>query len=186
MSKLAPEALMTRDALARLLTRSRSMIPKYVLQGMPVHSGGGSGKQSQYLPSACVAWFVAQIEARFAGMEGLNPQRERALRDRAQARLAEQLHRTREGAMIEYREVAQALGFVVSATRSRLLAMPGALAMPLAATTEPAQAEAVLREAVRDALRDLSNWQPPEPARAMKDELSGDTKSRRNGKEPTP
>jgi phage terminase Nu1 subunit (DNA packaging protein) len=155
------EPLMSRDELARLFTVTPGTIHRWDRDGMPRAVGGGSGRQALYRPSACVTWRQGQIEAKFAGLEGLNPQVERAKRDRAQGRLAEQLHRRREGDLLERADVQRGWLSIVLAVRSRLLRMPTSLADACAAATTPAEIERILTAEMRGALTELSNWTPP-------------------------
>ena len=169
----AAEPLMTRDGLARLFAVTPGAITRWARDGMPVATGGGSGRQAHYRPSACVAWRLAQLEAKYAGMEGLNPPVERAKRDRAQARLAEQLHRRREGDLLEIAEVTRAWALIVVAVRARLLAMPHALADRCAHATTPAEVAAILKGEVYDALRELAAWHPPAERAEPRDPAPG-------------
>lgn len=159
---LEPEELMDRDHLARLLRRWPGMITKYAtLDSMPVAEGGGHGRQARYLPSACVAWLLAQAEAKAAPAGALNPASERARRDHHQAELAAQLYRRRSGEVIEVAEVRHVLSTLVVAARARLLRMPSALAAQCAHEADPAAVQALLDGEVRAALTELSSWQPP-------------------------
>jgi phage terminase Nu1 subunit (DNA packaging protein) len=154
------EPLMDRDGIARLFTVTPGTIIRLARDGMPVAQGGGQGRQAKYLPSACVAWRLAQVESKYTGMEGLNPQVERAKRDRAQGRLAEQLHRRREGDLLEREDVRRTWSNVVVAIRARLLAMPQGLAERCAHAADPAAIEQILRDEVHSALRELADWKP--------------------------
>jgi phage terminase Nu1 subunit (DNA packaging protein) len=152
---------MNRDQLARLFTVTPGTIHRWDRDGMPRAVGGGSGRQAQYRPSACVTWRHGQIEAKYAGHEGLNPAAERARRDHHQAALAEQLHKKRSGEMLEFAEVRHAWSSLVIAVRARLLRMPTALADALAHASAPAEAQRILDAEVRDALTELSHGTPP-------------------------
>jgi phage terminase Nu1 subunit (DNA packaging protein) len=158
-----PEPLMDRDELARLFTVTPGTIHRWDRDGMPRAVGGGSGRQAQYRPSSCVAWRQGQLEAKYAGLEGLNPQVERAKRDRSQARLADQLHRRRAGEVIEMTEVRYLVTSLVLAARARLLRLPSSMAATLAAVTTPAEVERLLTVEVRAALEELSRGAPPVP-----------------------
>jgi phage terminase Nu1 subunit (DNA packaging protein) len=158
MSKtLEPEELMDRDHLARLLRRGPGMVTRYATLGsMPVAEGGGHGKQARYLPSACVAWLLAQAEAKAAPAGALNPVLERARRDHHQAELAKQLHQKRAGEMLDREDVRRTWSSLVIACRARLLRLPSALAEQCAREADPAKVQAVLDRYVRDALTELS------------------------------
>lgn len=155
------EPLMNRDGIARLFTVNAGTVHRWARDGMPTEAGGGSGRQASFRPSACVVWRLAQIEAKYVGMEGLNPQRERALRDRAQAALADQLHKKRSGEMLAIADVRHQWISIVIAVRARLLRMPTALADALAHASTPAEAQQILDVEVRAALTELSHGTPP-------------------------
>jgi hypothetical protein len=98
-------------------------------------------------------------------------------RDLAQAALAEQLHRRREGDLLEREDVRHTWSSLVIATRARLLRLPSALAAECAREGEPAKVQAVLDGYVRDALTELSRGGAitdtttppgPEPKRARR------------------
>jgi phage terminase Nu1 subunit (DNA packaging protein) len=154
---------MDRDGIAQLLKVTAGTIIRFARDGMPVAEGGGQGRQAKYLPSACVAWRLAQVESKYAGMEGLNPQVERAKRDRAQARLADQLHARRSGEVIAVEEVRQTWVSLVLAVRSKMLRWPSSLADQLARTSTPAEVQRILDVEVRAALEELSRGAPPGP-----------------------
>ena len=111
-----PEAAMNLVGLARLLGVAPSTVSsKFLRDGMPVHTGGGRGRQASYMPSACVRWRIAQIESRYleAHADGLSPLIERARKDRAQARLAEQLLQVRTGKLVQVEAAEQLLTRIV-------------------------------------------------------------------------
>jgi phage terminase Nu1 subunit (DNA packaging protein) len=128
LAKLPLETLMTRDELARLFGVTAGTIIRWARDGMPVAKGGGQGRQAGYLPSACVAWRLAQLEARSPDHEGLFPAVERARKDRAQAQLAEQQLKIRSGEYVAIREVEEELARKVGATQTKLLTIPRAAA----------------------------------------------------------
>jgi phage terminase Nu1 subunit (DNA packaging protein) len=154
---------MDRDALAVLFGVNPGTIHRWAtLDGLPVAQGGGAGKQAKYLPSACVAWRLAVIEAKAGPAGAFSPAVERARRDHHQALLAEQLHKKRAGTMLEVEDIRRVWGSIVLAVKSRLLRMPTSLAAACAAPAEPAEIERLLGAEVRLALTELSNWTPPD------------------------
>ena len=163
MSKLLePEELQNRDWIARLLQLVPSTITKLAIDGiLPVETGGGHGRQAMFKPSAVVAARLAQIEARYVGREGLDPAAERAKKDRAQAALAEQLHKKRSGEVLAVADVLHVWSNIVVAVKSRLLRLPSALTAAVAAASTPVEIEQLLSAEIRDALTELSNWTPP-------------------------
>ena len=164
MSKtLEPEELMDRDHIAQLLRLAKSSVTRLAIDGvLPVASGGGHGRQALFRPSAVVAARLAQIEARYVGRGGgLDPAAERAKKDRAQAALAEQLHKKRSGEVLAVADVLHVWSNIVVAVKSRLLRLPSALTAAVAAASTPVEIEQLLSAEIRDALTELSNWTPP-------------------------
>jgi len=155
---LGAEELQPRPWIARLLGVVPSSTHK---MDLPVVEGGGRGRPALFLPSACVAHRLRQVEGRAGGVGDLDPAQERALKDRAQGRLAEQLHRRREGDLLEREDVRRTWSNIVIAIRSALLRLPSSVASQLAAAKSAEQIEALLRAEVRAILTELSGWQPP-------------------------
>jgi phage terminase Nu1 subunit (DNA packaging protein) len=151
---------MDRDELARLLGVVPGTIQHWARDGMPVAEGGGQGRQNRYRPSECVAWRMAALTAAAqAHGDGLNPQVERARKDRAQAALAEQMLKARERDLLPAAEVKVAYGRLIGATKAKLLAIPRAVAPELVQVATSAGAQGVercLMERIRAALRELS------------------------------
>jgi phage terminase Nu1 subunit (DNA packaging protein) len=162
MKTTETEPLMDRDSLAVLFGVNPGTIHRWAtLDGLPVAQGGGAGKQAKYLPSACVAWRLAVIEAKAGPAGALNPSAERARRDHHQALLAEQLHKKRAGTMLEVEDIRRVWGSIVLAVKSRLLRMPTSLAAACAVASSPAEIERLLAAEVRAALSELAAWTPP-------------------------
>ncbi len=147
-----------RKVVARVHRVYQGTITRWVKDGMKPIVGGGRGKPALFRLSDTVAFRIAQLEARTAGLDGLsvNPALERALKDRAQRRLADQLRRRRAGEVLEVEDVKRTWMSLVIATRQKLLALPRGLAERLTNLPEPAAVEAILREGVHDALRELA------------------------------
>jgi phage terminase Nu1 subunit (DNA packaging protein) len=158
------EPLMSRDELARLFGKTPRTISDWMRDGMPVAKSGGSGVQAFYLPSACVAWRIAAIEAKYAGMEGLNPVAERARKDRAQAEILEQTKAQRERKLVLRADVELEIGKRIGPARALWLALPRSVApecAQVAARGGPEAVERLLRERVNEMLTNLAGLAQP-------------------------
>lgn len=159
---------MTRDELARLFRVTAGTVIRWARDGMPVAKGGGQGRQAGYLPSHCVAWRLAQLEARRT--EGaLSLESERAGLAKVQRERIEMQNRVRGGELLEVAAVEQTVGEMLQVVKSHLLALPTALAPECARLAQQEGPVAVFRcltAALHDALRELARWRPdgPQPA----------------------
>jgi phage terminase Nu1 subunit (DNA packaging protein) len=167
MATPAPLPLLERPQVAELLSvKSPTRISKWELEGLPVAEPGKPGKASKYAQAAVVAWHVARevARARGTGEGGLDPAAERARKDRAQAELAEQMLASRGGALVPADEIKRAWAQLVIAAKSKLLALPRALAARLLTIESAPEIEALLRQHIVEALAELSSGQTGPPA----------------------
>jgi hypothetical protein len=158
------EPLQSRDWIAREHRVTPGTVLRWVRDGLKPAEGGGPGRQARFRPSDVVAWRVAQLEARTAGLQGIDPRRARAMKDIEQGRLAAQLYRKRAGELLEVAEIERAWLVIVAAVRSKLLALPSGLAPSLVGAADEATIAARLRVEIHAALRELAAWSPPESA----------------------
>jgi phage terminase Nu1 subunit (DNA packaging protein) len=145
-----------RKAVAQLHRVYQGTVTRWVKDGMTPIEGGGRGRAAVFRLSDTVAFRVAQLEARGAGLGTVNPVLERALKDRAQRQLADQLRVRREGEVILISEARHILSSVVIAARAHLLRLPSSVAVQCAYETDPAKVQALLDGHVRAALSELS------------------------------
>jgi len=66
----------------------------------------------------------------------------------------------KQGRLVSIEEVQKVLGDVLSAVRSRMLAIPSRLGQRLASTKQPAKAKGIVEKAVRGALEEVSQFDP--------------------------
>ncbi len=96
--------------------------------------------------------------------DGLNPAAEKARLDATKADLAELDLAERRGELISASEAEAAIVVILTAVRTKLLALPAARAQEWAASSEPAECEEIAAEAVREALEALSEAEVDLPA----------------------
>lgn len=162
----APRGLLTRQQLATRWGVVALRISKWQDDGLPVARRGGRGRPSFYDPVACDAWKTAREAQQRANGGALSLAEERARQSRAQTRLTELAIRKREGELLEVGDVAMAWAAIVAAVKAKVLAIPSAVAerlVTVAQTGGAAAAEALLRDQVLEALRELATWEPPAP-----------------------
>lgn len=172
-----------RKAVARLHRVYQGTVTRWVKDGMRPIEGGGRGKAAKFLLSDTVAFRVAQLEAR-AGAGTVNPVLERALKDRAQRQLADQLRARRAGETIDVAEVRHVLSSVVLATRSQLLRLAPTLAPECAREDNPAKVQALIDQAVRQALEELARGDGLIAATTTLAREAGIPASRKKGRTP--
>jgi phage terminase Nu1 subunit (DNA packaging protein) len=125
---------------------------------VPVERWRG-GRASQYDAVETLKGFLRHVRQEHPG----GGEREaRARRDLGQARLAEQLHKKREGDLLEKSDVAAVWSSIVLAIRSALLRLPRSVAAACAVASVPDEIERLLTAEVRTMLSELSRWQPVE------------------------
>jgi phage terminase Nu1 subunit (DNA packaging protein) len=160
-----PTVGLTRRELAALLSRDRAAGPvhmqtitKWEQAGMPTAERGRKGKPSRYLEADVRAWLDAREKsAQTSGVVDLA--RERARKERAQAMVAEQTFAARTRQLLPREEVEKAWSGLVAAVRTKLLALPPALADQVHQTAlldGVDGVEQVLQAAVLDVLRELA------------------------------
>ena len=85
----------------------------------------------------------------------------RTRREQAVAKLRELELREKRGELVQLKDVTRAWTGLVAAVRSRLLMMPANLATYVAAESNPAKCEDIMRSELYEALTELSQWRPP-------------------------
>jgi P27 family predicted phage terminase small subunit len=158
--------LVTRRELADLLDVHMQTVTKWEREGMPIARRGGRGRPSSYSEHDVRAWRLERERVALAGTS-VNANEERALKERAQARLAEQTYQMRNRELLPRSEVARIWGAEVAGIRALLLAWPTTIADKLAraATLEGvAGVEGVLNSEVRAVLNQLADPERQLPA----------------------
>lgn len=126
---------------------------------MPIAERGRKGKPSLYREADVREWLAARETNGRAPGALMDLAQERARQARAQAQLAEQRFAVNRRELVPRAEVLRAFGQERDAVRAKLLAVPLAYAerATRAATLEGvAGVERVFREAIYDALRELT------------------------------
>lgn len=155
--------LLTRRELTVELRGERpSLHPQTIVRwesmGLPVAKPGGPGRPSLYDPQKVRDW-LAERDAAGRERGALDPNQERARKDRWMARRSRQEYLVRKRLLLPRDEVEREVGTRVAASRAIMLAWPTAWADRLArvATLEgTAGVERELRSMVREALGELA------------------------------
>jgi phage terminase Nu1 subunit (DNA packaging protein) len=160
-----PLPLVSRFQVAECLGAGPTSVSRWEREGLPVAARGAGGRPSKYSLPDVIRWYVAHERARYEQhADAQNLDAERARLAKVQARKAELDVRQREGELVTVGEVAAVVTEILATVRARLLAMPGALAAPLEAAGReggPRAVEAILRDRITGALRELAAWRPP-------------------------
>jgi terminase small subunit / prophage DNA-packing protein len=155
----ANDGLLTRPALAQRLGHHEISITKWQREGLPVAKRGRKGKASYYREADVRAWLEAREAAKqTSGL--VDVAQERARKERAQAELAEQLHKTRARELLPASEVEKIWAAEVQAVRAAILASYTTAAdrvHRIAVLEGVAGVEAELKALAHDLLRELSS-----------------------------
>lgn len=149
---------LTRRELAEAMGVVMMTVTKWEARGMPVLERGRPGKPSYYDLEACEQWKVA-VEQQAQASGTVDVAQERALRERAQAALANQTFQMRSGELLPRVEVERAWEAEIGAVRAKLLQIPTAFAdrVHQAAIGEGvAGVERILVDSLNDVLRELA------------------------------
>lgn len=153
-------------------------VTKWEQDGLPIAQRGRKGKASLYRESDVRAWLQAREDFAKAAEGPLDLAHERARKEHWQAMLAEQTHKTRDGLLLPRADVEKVWAAELAAVRTKLLALPLALAARLyriSTLQDEAAVERALEEAVRDVLRELAGVDeaaPPAPRRRRRKDKS--------------
>lgn len=151
--------LLTRNDLAYRLGVHPRTVTKWTEEGLPVAERGRGRRPSKYEEASARRWVDAREKAVDGNGKSPNLVAARARKELAQALEAEQRVALRAGKLIPVEEVDRIWSAQIAAVRSRLLALPMALAdrvCRVAATEGAAGAETALRDAMYQALTELA------------------------------
>ena len=160
------EPKLTRLELARALKCDPRTVAKWIEEGLPIFARGRGGRASLYSERAVREWLEARNAATEKGDE-LSPSQEKARRDHWQAILAEETVLARRKLMLPAADIEKLWAAEVTAVRARLIAIPTTWADRIhrAGNTDGVRGvERVLREAIHNALRELSTGAQKETA----------------------
>ena len=162
---LGVERLLTRKELAEAIGRSATGINKLVASGMPVAKQGHRGRGHGYRLEDVERWLEAREAS--ATTEHLDAVRERALKERAQRHLAEQMLAVRAGELVPKDEVLREWQARLVAAKTLMLAWPTAISAQLQRASRRGGADGIraqLEVSVHDALEEMAGVEPePEP-----------------------
>jgi hypothetical protein len=105
------------------------------------------------------AWLRARIKSDLGvsdNGEVIDPQREKALLDRARRITVETEHQTRIGELLEARVVAETWAAQVGIAKGRILSLPARIAPQVIGIGDLRAIEGVIRDAIHEALTELS------------------------------
>lgn len=137
-------------------------ITKWEQAGMPCAEQGRRGQPSLYSPADVQAWLQARERDARTG-DAVDLTAARARKERADAELKEQALKARAGKLLEASDVESTMDQMVTAIRTRLLALPASTAERVARAAAKGGAdgvEAALDEAVGQVLKELAAWAP--------------------------
>jgi phage terminase Nu1 subunit (DNA packaging protein) len=145
--------------LAALLDLNRTTVQKYVKQGLPYvqKADRDKGKDWKFSLPAVVEWLEQRAVDRVVGnTEGLTIDDAKLRKTAAEAQLAEfELEKVKRRT-ITVEEMSELVADEYATVRSQLLNIPGRLAQTLAAETDPAKIEALIKAEISTALTELS------------------------------
>jgi len=154
--------LLTRRELAAELGKNMGTITKWEQQGLPVREPGRKGKASLYSLADATRWLEErEANAQTSGTADLA--RERARKERAQARYSEIQGRLLAGELVPVNEIERAWINENIAVKSKFLSFPAMYADQLCSVAElegPTGVESFLRSAIETLLLDLSHTEP--------------------------
>jgi len=116
--------LITRLTLARRVGVDARTVAKWIEIGLPVAVRGRGGRASLYNVADCERWIADHTAPTASG--GLDVAQERAKRERAQAKLAEQAYQIKARTLLPAAEVDKAWTAIATAIRAKLVAVPQA------------------------------------------------------------
>lgn len=162
-----------RAQIALLLRANERSIFRWENEGLPVAEPGHGGHASLYDPAAVVAWYVQRRLNEAAPAEGMfDKDTEQAKQAAANTERIKLDIARRRGELFDAKVATQAWLAMVAAFRARALAIPRAVAEGVIASARqgPGAVEALLTDAVRDALTALADWTPEPDAAPSADE----------------
>ena len=145
--------LLTRRELATALHVHQQTVVKWAQQGMPLAARGRRGRAALYSLPAVLEWRQRTEAARQTGAEVVSLSAARARLAKAQAEKWERENRKRTGELIERAVVVREGQNMIFAAKTKLLQVPRQCVL----RGVPRDAEAVIRQHIVEALRELAN-----------------------------
>lgn len=150
-------ALVTRRQLAQVFGKDNRTIARWLEDGMPCATPGRGGQSSMFSIPACVQWYIAR-ELQIRGAEEADAVSPSVSLSRLNAKRTEELElklQVRRGQLVEAEAVAHEFADLAVAVKSRIRAVPDAVADQLVGLS-PAEVKRLLLAKLDDALRELA------------------------------
>lgn len=143
--------------LANILGVTEETLTQWQKQGMPIVKAGKGRGGSVYDTVAVLAWKSArdQSDQPITDFETERTRKVKLEADKLALEVAE-----KRGDLIPAEQVESAVADMVAAFRARILSIPSKLAGPIAATIDTRETEALLTDAIHEALHELSDYAP--------------------------
>lgn len=143
--------------LARLLGISDRRVRELRDQGVIPDNGKGQYRALDAVPAYCAHMRPSQGRAAAGGVdEDLDLTAERARKAKEEADRLEMLNAQMRGRLLNREDVDAAVAAAFARVRARLISIPAKVAPVITTMETPAEAQAALRDAIYEALRELS------------------------------
>lgn len=146
-----------KAGLAQIFGVSQETLTQWQKQGMPFIRAQKRGQANEYDTVAVLAWKVARDQSD-QPVTDYDTERTRKVKleaDKLALEVAE-----KRGDLIPAEQVESAVADMVAAFRARCLSIPSKLAGPLSAVDDTRETEAILTDALHEALQELSDYAP--------------------------
>ena len=161
-----PDArLVTRSQFAAMMGVNPRTVTKWAEDQMPCAFHGRGGQSSRFSVPDCVKWYIArEVQARTGGGgDDISPAAELAKLNRKRTEELELRLQVRRGQLVEASAVVHEYVDLAIAVKSRIRAVPDAVADQLAGLT-PQEIKRLLLAKLDDALRELARGEVLTPA----------------------
>ena len=157
--------IVNKAELAEILGKSERTLTTWQKNGMPIEVDGGRGSANKYCTEAIISWMVRrEIDQIIQGQDGeggaYNYDSERARLTHHQANKTALEEQVLGGALIPAETVAMVQTKMLGAFRAKCLSIPTKTAPRVVYLTDLAETEGELRNAIYDALSELSEFRP--------------------------
>lgn len=152
---------LNRDRLAEFLGCSLRTIDEYSRQGMPGEAPKKGGDSWKFESAAVVGWLRERERTNALGdLATLDEKEAKRRKLAAEAALAEHELALKTGAAVALNDFESAKGALIGAARAKFLGFGAALGPEVALLSSPQECSLVIENAVKEALRELSDNPP--------------------------
>lgn len=144
--------LCNKRQLADIIGYTEATITKWQKEGLPFEVK--RGRENSYDTKKVIAWLMKKGDRKNGGLDG---EQERARKDKAMADKYELELAVRKGELLESEDVKKTWVDALRLVRSRMLGLPTKLAPIIVMQSEPQKAQAILKEEIHSALKELAN-----------------------------